>query len=348
MDAPFASQAPTTLFLVHRKGKGIGGMQQLNRDLTRGFEQIFGKYFYLLQSSNSFGLIVLPLRVLLLIVRAPKNARVHFCDASLAPLGALLKIFRKDLRITLTACGLDVLYTAAWYQWLLRVSFPRIDYFASISHATAELLKEGRVLSETISVIPCGVWKSAQALGTPEEKLLLTVGRLVPRKGVLWFLENVFPKLLEKHPAIHYSIVGDGVEKESIVRSIAGKNLTQNVSLHGAVSNSERDDLYSRATLFVMPNIELANDSEGFGIVALEAGQRGVPVVAARTGGIPDAVIPDVTGILFESGNSERCSAAIEQALQKNWDRQAISHAVEEQYDWEKLLPRYVHEVFAL
>ncbi|HSX24956.1 MAG TPA: glycosyltransferase family 4 protein, partial [Candidatus Andersenbacteria bacterium] len=82
-----------------------------------------------------------------------------------------------------------------------------------------------------------------------------------------------------------------------------------------ALSDEDIHALYSRATLFALPPKELVGDYEGFGIVYCEAAFFGLPVVATRTGGIPEAVKDNETGILVEPGNSNAIADAILQLL---------------------------------
>lgn len=336
------------LILVSRAGKGTGGMQQLTNDLAKGFQDKLGTRCTVIIARGFFGVCLLPFRTIFAALNSPKNTRLHLCDASLVPLGAFIQFFRNDLQVSVTACGLDVLYPAKWYQFLLRRSLPRMNSVVGISRATADLVEECGVSIEKITVIPCGIWKStlAQSPKKNTKQVLLTVGRLIPRKGVLWFLQKVFPELLISFPELQYNIVGDGKLQSSIRKYVEEKNLASHVHLYGNLTDAERDRLYSEADLFVMPNISLQSDIEGFGIVALEAGMHGVPVVAADTGGIPDAIIPDVSGILYTAGNAEECRKSIEKALETDWSAQEISHAVKERYSWDRLLDRYIHEVF--
>ena len=101
------------------------------------------------------------------------------------------------------------------------------------------------------------------------KKVLLTVGRLVKRKGVAWFVENVAPRLGEGYV---YVVVGAGPERDAIANAVRRNHLTGRVVLAGPQPDSIRNLLFHSAHAFIMPNILVVGDIEGFGIAALEAG----------------------------------------------------------------------------
>jgi glycosyltransferase involved in cell wall biosynthesis len=172
--------------------------------------------------------------------------------------------------------------------------------------------------------------------------LLITVGRLVRRKGVAWFVRHVLPKLSN----VLYVVVGVGPEREEILRAATETGMQDNVCLVGKVSDERLLELLSVSDVFVMPNIEVPGDVEGFGIVAIEAAAAGVPVVAARLEGIPDAIADGQNGHLVEAGNagafvdvlSELGSNPGERAKQGERGRAYT----EQQNSWPQIIRRYV------
>jgi phosphatidylinositol alpha-1,6-mannosyltransferase len=119
----------------------------------------------------------------------------------------------------------------------------------------------------------------------------------VKRKGFEWFIENVMPRLPED---VHYWLAGDGPEHGTIQAAIDRNRLNERVRLLGRVTDTELAHLYRGADLFVMPNIPVPGDMEGFGVVMLEAGQCGTPAVAARLEGIRDVITDGENGHLVE------------------------------------------------
>jgi phosphatidylinositol alpha-1,6-mannosyltransferase len=142
----------------------------------------------------------------------------------------------------------------------------------------------------------------------PDSVLLLTLGRLVRRKGVLWFVSNVLPKL----PAnVVYLVAGDGEDMAPLRAAVARLGLTDRVVLLGQVDDAERETLMRGADLFVQPNVTVPGDMEGFGLVVVEAAMRGTPVVAAALEGILDAVVDGRTGTLLPSADVDAWVTAV-------------------------------------
>ncbi len=140
---------------------------------------------------------------------------------------------------------------------------------------------------------------------------LLTVARLVPRKGHLRVLDAL--DLLQKsHPelTIHYTIVGDGPMRESIQKRVSDLGLGS-VQI---VTDATDDDLpshYTNTDIFAMPIISDPVDREGFGMVYLEAASYGVPSIATNMPGVDEAVLDGETGLLIPDGNIQRLAEAI-------------------------------------
>jgi phosphatidyl-myo-inositol dimannoside synthase len=244
---------------------------------------------------------------------------------------------------------LDVIWGRSWYQWIVRRVLPKMDRVVCVSHATARSVRERGVSDEKISVIPCGIWPKPDIRHkTLDMRILrptlITVGRLIKRKGHLWFLREVMPILLESYPMLRYWIVGKGPQEDCIRSFIYGTCLERHVCLYGKVLDTERDLLLDQSDCFVMPNIPVDGDMEGFGISCIEASGRGVPTVAARLEGLQDAVIEGKTGCFFESGDAKDCAYAVRNALKLY---EGVREATLEHFAWPYLLQRYHNEVFS-
>lgn len=270
---------------------------------------------------------------------------VHLGDAALAPLGRILKAF--SVRVTCTACGLDVIYPHAWYQWLIRKTLPKLDHIVCISTATAEEVHKRGVPSHHITVIPCGVWPEECVDGNrPVVGLhMVTVGRLIPRKGVAWFLQEVFPSIVRRFPQCTYSIIGDGAERQKIEQIILKNGLQERVNLYTNFDHKKKKDLLHTANLFVMPNVRIAGDMEGFGIVCIEASAAGVPVVAANIEGVRDAVIDGQTGRLFMPEDAYDCERVIVEMMDMPLPSADVRTATHENFSWDVLGPRVISAI---
>jgi glycosyltransferase involved in cell wall biosynthesis len=169
------------------------------------------------------------------------------------------------------------------------------------------------------------------------KKILTTVGRLVPRKGVLWFVEHVLTQLSEEFV---YVVVGDGPEADRISAGIIRLSLQKRVYLFGKVSQQDKELVYDASDLFVMPNQKISGDMEGFGIVALEAGLHNLPVVASSIEGITDAVINGKTGVLVPSDDPGSFVKGLQEALQLRIN--SIETIVAKHFSWNDIYSRYM------
>ena len=135
-----------------------------------------------------------------------------------------------------------------------------------------------------------------------------------------------------------YLIVGEGPEDEKIKRLIGAKHLSNRVFLLGKLSDEQRNVVLNASDIFIMPNITVDGDIEGFGIVMLEAGSVGLPVIASNIQGIRDAVIDGQTGYLVEEGNSGDFVARIVSA---DLNKASIRAIVKKTFDWPRIAERY-------
>jgi glycosyltransferase involved in cell wall biosynthesis len=141
---------------------------------------------------------------------------------------------------------------------------------------------------------------------------LVTVARLVPRKGHLRVLDAI-DSLRRSHPEllVEYVIVGDGPHFETIFRRISELGLDDRVTIVRDATDAQLDDHYSSADLFVMPVVADSIDREGFGMVYLEAALHGVPSIATDMPGVDEAVLDGITGILVKDGDIAALAAAV-------------------------------------
>lgn len=232
----------------------------------------------------------------------------------------MFMVLRPLLALTRTPCGtlvmgLDLTYEHPWYQRLVRHSLPKAPLVLAISEATASEARARGGRPEQTVVLPLGVnghpvtMEERSAAGSELRRwcglddqavLLVTLGRVVRRKGAAWFVEHVMPQL----PAdVHYVVAGDGEDMPRLREVAAACPVADRVHLVGTVTPEQRELLLRGADLFVQPNIQVRGDMEGFGLVIAEAAVRGTPVVAAALEGITDAVQDDVTGVLLPSGD---------------------------------------------
>jgi phosphatidylinositol alpha-1,6-mannosyltransferase len=279
--------------------------------------------------SNRYLTVVLPyffLRACWVLMRGNVDI-VHAQDGVVSSLGYILsRIFHKPFAVVIH--GLDITHKRGLYQAVIPRFVSRADVVFCISRAAAdEAIKRG-VDESKVQVIPLGITDENHAPHEPaREKLhtelklgkdtqvLLTVGRLVRRKGVAWFVENALPEIVKQQPEAVYLIVGDGEDRTNIEKAAARANMNRHVKLLGRVEDDMMPMLYNGADVFVQPNIPVNGDIEGFGRVLLEASLCELPVVATGIEGIMDAIVDGKNGILAPPKNTKAFVHAVGQFL---------------------------------
>lgn len=160
--------------------------------------------------------------------------------------------------------------------------------------------------------------------GVQGKRLLLTVGRLVPRKGIDLTL-RALPAILARHPDVHYLIVGTGPYQEELQQIVAELGLAASVTFAGRVLDGELAAHYRLCDLFVMANRELSDhDTEGFGLVFLEANACGKAVVGGRAGGAVEAVRDGQNGLLVDGHDPGAIASTINRLLSDDALRQRL------------------------
>jgi phosphatidylinositol alpha-1,6-mannosyltransferase len=327
-------------------------MQRLHRDLWDGWSKRYGDSATLCAfEGKRFRKLRMPLFVFRAlwegIAAGKRGTHIHLGDASLAPVARFIKRFTQA-SVSMNVHGLDIMYPASLYQWLLRRTLPSIDSIVCNSASTAQILYERGWTGKT-TVIPCGIHPQFSVRKNPPSNpvRLLSIGRLVARKGVAWFIAEVLPLLLKDHSNLVYTVVGAGSEESRIGEVIRTKGLGQSVRMAGEVGDAERNRLIDESHLVVVPNIPRDGDSEGFGIICIEASSRGVPVMASRLEGLQDAVIDGQTGRFFVPTNARNCSQVIDQMLNESWDPSRVSSVTNAHFGWQKLLDQYHAVIFS-
>ena len=169
---------------------------------------------------------------------------------------------------------------------------------------------------------------------------LLTIGRLVPRKGIDTII-NALPNITSEFPHVIYMIGGNGPEKNNLVQLAKTLKVNQHVQFLGFVPDEDLPRVYQDADIFIMLSHEENKESiEGFGIVYLEASASGLPIIASRSGGIVEAVIDGETGILIPPKDTEACHQALLSLLRAPDKRKVLGQNgrkwVEEEMNWDK------------
>lgn len=149
----------------------------------------------------------------------------------------------------------------------------------------------------------------AEAAGEAEP-LIAFVGRLEPRKGVDRVIAAL-PQIAQKCPGVRFLVAGGGEDRPRLEALVAERGLADRVRFLGRVDEAQKAALLERARLFAMPVRREGDSVEGFGIVYLEAGWRGVPSLAGREGGAADAVLDGETGAVVDGDDVDAVAAGV-------------------------------------
>ncbi|MEO8161742.1 MAG: glycosyltransferase family 4 protein, partial [Arenimonas sp.] len=174
-----------------------------------------------------------------------------------------------------------------------------------------------------------------ERLGLGARPVLLSVGRLTRRKGLVEFVRAALPAIVATHPEALLVVIGEeatdalhtaaGSERERIEAAATAAGLSANLRFAGRCSAAELTQAYQAAQVHVFPVLEQVGDVEGFGMVALESAAHGLRTVAFAVGGVPDAIDPGRSGTLVPSGDYAGFAGAVLELLASPATAEAIA-----------------------
>jgi glycosyltransferase involved in cell wall biosynthesis len=347
------------LFISRKFPPSVGGMEQFAYDLSQA---LAARVNLKLVAWGGHGrlravLVAIPNLFIRSFTALAKGGTdiIHVNDGVMAPAGYILsRLFRQPFTVVIH--GLDITYGNPLFKAVVPWAVRRAAAVFCISEASAIAARRQGIPDSKIHVINLAVNDDLRGRSTRPEllkkleltddnKILLTVGRLVERKGVAWFITDVLPGLVKSYPKLVYVVVGEGVERGNIETAVAETGLEVHVRLLGRVTDDLYQAAYNGADVFVMPNVVVAGDMEGFGLVVLEAALCGLPVVAADLEGIRDAVTDGENGQLVPDRDAAAFAGAISRYLD---DPKSARQAGEKarrytlaHYQWDNIARRY-------
>jgi phosphatidyl-myo-inositol dimannoside synthase len=234
-------------------------------------------------------------------------------------------------------------------EWLAMRVYRNSRAILANSRNTAEIVQHTGVPEEAIHVvypgvdvdrfrpIAAGCETLRRELAPHGEIVCLTVARLQRRKGH----DLVIEALAGTDPSAHrlkYVIVGDGEERDRLEALVGAAGLGEVVTFRGRIDATDLPRYYAASDIFVHPNRLEGTDFEGFGIVFLEAAAAGLPVIGGRSGGVPEAVVDGVTGVLVEGTDVLELRRALAMLLENPTLRCAMGEAarsrVQTEFTW--------------
>jgi len=223
---------------------------------------------------------------------------------------------------------------------LLRLPYDRI---ITVSNATKRaLIKDYGIKPERIQVVYNGVdlplVDSIKASRTPDT--LIFVGRLAPHKHVDHLLKIV-KELKDEIPDIRLKIIGDGVEKNRLLKLVKDYNIEDRVSFYTKLKYADVIYHMKESSILVLPSTR-----EGFGMVLAEANACKRPVIAYKTGGVIEVIKDGENGFLIEPLNIKSLKEKIKTLLLDEKLQQQMGEKgrkiVEEKFNWDKIIDEII------
>lgn len=339
---PHASAHPDLFVLTHEFAPGRGGIATFTEEMARSAAEL-GRAVEVWAPaadadspapSEPFGVRRLPIRgthgpacvfttwrALIAERRRWRGADLHLCEPG--PMLAMMllpdwRMFRPR-RLLLTFHGSEILrfHANPVLRRLTRRLLRRADRISLLTDYTDSLL---------LARFPEAAGKIVRTPGAPRANLritatppprsdpdrvvVLTVGRIHPRKGQLCTLRALAALPPELKARVDYHIVGRArhEQHERELRAAAADS-GLNVRFRGDLSETELADAYREADIFALTSIPHGHSVEGFGLVYLEASAHRLPVVAHAIGGVPEAVLDGETGLLAPPGQQGALTA---------------------------------------
>jgi len=349
------------LFISRAYPPVIGGIEKQNFEIAQALSRICNVSVISNTRGKRFLPLFLPYATFRALIAARKYDVVLLGDGVLGVTGYLLKLLTRK-PVACIIHGLDLTYKNTIYQRLwVKFFILHIDKLIAVGNETIHQGVLRGIPESKFVFIPNGVAPASQGKKYTRNELealigkkvkghiLLTLGRLVKRKGISWFINNVVSMLDEE---IIYIIAGTGKEEPNILSAIQNNHLQDRVFLIGEVSDKEKQLLFSTTDIFIQPNIKVAGDMEGFGLVVLEAAASGCVVIASRLEGLTDSIQHGQNGFLVTPGNAEEYREKIESVLDNPQDKDAFGKQarvyVKSNYSWPLIAKKYLDVLVSL
>jgi len=263
------------------------------------------------------------------IVRERNISTVFFGAA--APLGLLSRGLRKAgvQQIVALTHGHEVWWSKVWPFTLAMKSISRhVDHLTYLGEYTRSAIAQSITKEAATRMVkiapgidtdhfsPVDASQLRSELGLTEKKVIVSVGRLVHRKGQDVLIEAM-PAIIKEVPEAHILMIGEGPYRSYLENRVKALGLQERVTFIGRLQYAALPRYICAGDLFVMPSrSRLAGlEVEGLGIVYLEASACGLPVIAGISGGAPDAVLVGETGLVVDGRRKTDVAAAVVELL---------------------------------
>jgi phosphatidylinositol alpha-1,6-mannosyltransferase len=243
-----------------------------------------------------------------------------------APLGLLSAGMKRAgvVRTVALTHGHEVWWAKVFpFNLLLRRIGSTVDVLTYLGEFTRSAISKGLTAKAQASMvkiapgidvehfIPTDATVLRNSLGLSDKKVIVSVGRLVHRKGQDHLIEAM-PEILKSIPQAHLLLVGEGPYREHLQTLVKKHNLEASVIFIGRIQYKDLPTYICVGDIFAMPSRSrlMGLEVEGLGIVYLEASSCGLPVLAGDSGGAPDALVQNVTGLVVNGIDDQQIATA--------------------------------------
>jgi phosphatidylinositol alpha-1,6-mannosyltransferase len=263
------------------------------------------------------------------LVREREISTVFFGAA--APLGLLSRGLRKAgvNHIVALTHGHEVWWSKVWpFTMAIKFISRHVNHLTYLGEYTRSAIARSITDQAAASMVkiapgidtdhfsPQDAIELRRELGLTDKKVIVSVGRLVHRKGQDVLIEAM-PSIIKEVPEAHILMIGEGPYRSYLETRVKTLGLQERVTFIGRIQYVELPRYICAGDLFVMPSrSRLAGlEVEGLGIVYLEASACGLPVIAGNSGGAPDAVLAGKTGLVVEGSKQDAVASAVVELL---------------------------------
>lgn len=268
-------------------------------------------------------------RAVAALARSKNITRVAFGAA--APLGWMSGHLRRAgvLRIVALTHGHEVWWSKVFpFNFILRRIASTTDSLTYLGEFTRNAISQSLSKKDADAMVkiapgidiehfnPVDATSLRASLGLADKKVIVSVGRLVHRKGQDFLIESM-PLILKSEKDAHLLLVGQGPYRAHLEKLVAKHKLAQHVTFIGRISYQDLPRYICVGNIFAMPSRSrfAGLEVEGLGIVYLEASACALPVIAGASGGAPDAVIEGVTGFVVNGTDTNQISDRVVELL---------------------------------
>ena len=255
--------------------------------------------------------------------------------------GVLAKKFGRA-RLFNSFYGVEIRWLKKKFPFLVKpfsLLMSKSDTVTAISTHTARELKN--IVRDPIHIIPFSAAMAEKHGKTSDKKKIIFVGRLVERKGVRFLIEAF--SLAARSIPHNLVIIGDGPERARLQADAQRLGIADRVVFTGMITDDALKQYYRCCSFFVLPAVyDKKGDTEGLGVVLLEAMSYKKPVIASSVGGITDIVVDGENGLLVPPSDVSALTRAIERMAKSKKMRVNLGRAarktVDEKFNWDRIV----------